>query len=151
MISIGAVFGGPELRDSAIDIAIRSAQKAIFDARGEFCSGGIPSINVVFHVSGSLSKPDWDGLRDAKFSKKQLLLMVQVAVPEDMNYNDKVIDYVVKSLRGANAIAFEFYRQKNMDYPLREAEKLVSEIKERLIERKDDIACAAEGKKHEQN
>ncbi|MAX38772.1 MAG: hypothetical protein CME33_19620 [Gimesia sp.] len=40
---------------------------------------------------------------------------------------------MIESLYGANAVAFEFFRQKNMNYPLEDAEKLVSNVEAKLF------------------
>jgi hypothetical protein len=132
MISVGAVFRGEELRGSKIQVAITAAMKACPDFEKEFEVGSFPAVNVVFHVPGSTGSPDWDGLRDAKFSRQQQLLMVQVAVPESVVESANPEDFVIESLYGANAVAFEFFRQKNMDFPLAEAEQLVASIESRM-------------------
>jgi hypothetical protein len=44
--------------------------------------------------------------------------------------SESALDYVIKELHGANALAFEFYRQKGIQFPLAEAEKLVTRIGE---------------------
>lgn len=111
-----------------MDSAIRAATKAAIKLRGDFKIGSKPTINVVFHVPGSLGCLDWDGIRDAKYSRKQKLLMIQVAVPENIGASITPEDFVIQSLYGANAIAFEFFRQKGIAFPLAEAEQLVSEM-----------------------
>ena len=132
MISIGYDLYGPELDGSPIDLALRAAMKIAAELRGDFEFGSSPAVNVVFYVPGSLGSPDWDGLRDAKFSRRQQLLMVQVAVPENVVESSDPEDFVIESLYGANAVAFEFFRQKNMDFPLAEAEQLVAKIESRM-------------------
>lgn len=128
MISVGAVFRGEELKGSKIQRAITAAMKACPD----FEIGSCPAVNVVFHVPGSLGSPGWDGLRDAKFSPRQQLLMVQVVVPETIVESESPKGFVIESLYGANAVAFEFFRQKNMDFPLAEAEQLVASIESHM-------------------
>ena len=61
MISIGTIFEGPELKESAIDSALRRLGKAAIDVRGDLELGEHPAVNVVFHVPGSLGRPlnDW--------------------------------------------------------------------------------------------
>jgi hypothetical protein len=58
--------------------------------------------------------------------------MVQVAVPEELVESEMPEPFIIESLHGANAVAFEFFRQKGMDYPLAEAEELVDKIEERM-------------------
>lgn len=130
MISIGAIYRGPELDESAVNAAIRRVGKAAIAARGNFAVGQCPSINVVFYVPGSLGKPDFQYISEGKFSRKQQLLLVAVPVPEEEVSNDDVMDFLIESLHGANAVAFAFFRRKGMDYPLKEAEALVAEIRE---------------------
>lgn len=132
MIALGGVFRGPELKGSLVDQTIKEVGKVATELRGDFEFGSGPAVNVVFHVPGSLGSPDWDGLRDAKFSRQQQLLMVQVAVPENVVESENPEDFVIESLYGANAVAFEFFRQKNMDFPLAEAEQLVANIESRM-------------------
>ena len=132
MISIGCDLFGPELDKTPIDLALRVGMKIAAELRGNFEFGSRPAVNVVFYVPGSLGSPDWDGLRDAKFSRQQQLLMVQVAVPENIVESANPEDFVIESLYGANAVAFEFFRQKNMDFPLAEAEQLVASIESRM-------------------
>ena len=134
MISIGSVLKGPELRDSPIDRAIMAALRAAKELRGDFEFGSTPAVNVVFYVPGSTGSPDWDGLRDAKFSRQQKFLMVQVAVPEDAVESPAPEDFVIGSLYGANAVAFEFFRQRKIEYPLADAEALVEQIESRIRE-----------------
>ena len=143
MISIGAIYGGPELDDSIIEHAINLAQKTAIKIRKDFKIGSSPAVNVVFHVPGSISSPDWEWLRDAKFSRRDQLLMVQVAVPEEVVESSHPEKFIIDSLYGANAVAFEFYRQKGIDYPLADAEQLVEEIEKRLTASRQSMNTTA--------
>ncbi|MCA8992497.1 MAG: hypothetical protein KDA88_10980 [Planctomycetaceae bacterium] len=128
MIALGSVYRGPELPGTRIDLAITKAMNAAAELRGSFEFGSGPAINVVFHVPGSLGKPDWDGLRDATYSRKLQLLMVQVAVPDDVVESPGLETFIIEGLYGANAIAFEFFRQKKLTFPLADAERMVVSI-----------------------
>jgi len=134
MIAIGWILGGPEQDGSSIDRAIRVVAKAAVQVIGDFEFGTSPATNVVFHVPGALSRPDFDFIRDAKFSRKQKLLIVQVPVPGEVVASDSPMDYLIESLYGANAMAFEFFRQKGMEYPLAEAEARVAKVKNRAVQ-----------------
>lgn len=129
MISIGSVLKGPELSGSPIDRAILAVTKATAELRGAFIFGSTAAINVVFYVPGSTGRLDWVGIRDSKFSRQQQLLMVQVAVPDEIVKSTKPHEFVMECLHGANAIAFEFFRQKGIQFPLAAAEKLLIEVK----------------------
>jgi hypothetical protein len=129
MISIGAHHGGPELRGTRIEVAITAAMRAAIELDESIDEGTVPALNVVFCTPGSVvGKPDWDHGRVAKYSPKSKLVLVQIAVPNDVVHSGTALDFVIGELHGANALAFEFYRQKKMDFPLAEAERLVMEI-----------------------
>jgi len=131
MITIGAHHGGPELVGTQIEKAITAAMRGAIEARLPWVEGSTPAVNVVFCTPGSImGHPDWDHGRVGKYSAKSKLVLVQVAVPGNVVTSNTALDYVVDELHGANALAFEFYRQRNMAYPLREAEQLVAKIRE---------------------
>src|SRR5690242_4632491 len=79
MMGIGAIHGGPELAGAPIDKAIRRLGKT----RGPFEKSGSGALDIVFHVPGSLLKPEFTGVRTARFSRKERKLMLQIAVPEE--------------------------------------------------------------------
>lgn len=132
MISIGSVMNGPELDGSETDRLISTVMKAAIKYRDSTAYETGPAINVVYHVPGSLGAPDWEGIRDAKFSRKRQLLMVQVAVPKDQVNSPTLKQYLIDSLHQANAVAFQFFHQKGLVFPLADAESLVQRIAERL-------------------
>ena len=134
MISIGSIFSGPELKESAIDTAIKRLTKAAIDVRGDFVLGQHPSVNVVFHVPGSLGGPGSEYIQTGKFSRKQQLLLVAVPVPDTEVSNDQVMDFLIDSLKSANAVAFDFFRNKGLNFPLAVAEEMVGKIYERVSE-----------------
>jgi hypothetical protein len=127
MISIGGYYHGPELKNSETDRVITSLMKA-----ATFELGKDPEINVIFYVPGSLGGPDWEGIRDAKFSRKQQLLMIQVAVPAKMVNSPQLKAFLIENLHQANALAAEVFRKKGLEYPFSVAEKLVDQITQRL-------------------
>lgn len=132
MISIGAVYNGPESKDSWAYERIGRTMRAAMNLRGWFEVGHFPAINVVFYVPGSFGKVDFDEIRDAKFSRKKQYLMIQVPVPEDQVNSRSLDDFLIKSLHGANLIATQFFQEKGMAYPFQEAEELVNKIENEL-------------------
>lgn len=132
MISIGAVYHGPELQGSEINRAIMTVSKVMKEFRGTLKTGEIPWVNAVFVISGSLGKVDFSGLDYGEYSKKDKGVVVKIAVPAEVAIGDKLIDFVIDSLRGANAMAFEYFRQKGEIFPLKDAEDLVSQVSSRL-------------------
>lgn len=129
MISIGIHLKGPELSKSPIDQALTAALNAAIDARGEFRVGDEPSVNVVFLVPGSLGVADFDFLREGKFSAKDKLLLVEAPVPQRAMNAESIRSFIIDSLHGANAVAFDFFRRRGKEeFALEKAEALVKRI-----------------------
>jgi hypothetical protein len=137
MIAIGCVYGGPEFQDSASTKTSRAVMNAVYDVRGNTYEDlTIPKVNVVYFFHGTLSTPEWTGLRDGTFSRKRKLLMIQVAVPEDLNDTQELEPFLLDSLRKANALALRVYHKKGLEYPLAQANELVDKVEQRLKEQK---------------
>lgn len=132
MISIGAVYHGAELQGSEINRAIMAASKILKDFRVELGQIKTPWVNAVFVVSGTIAQVDFEGLEYGDYSKKDKGIVVKVAVPKKVANGKDITRFIIDSLRGANAMAFEFFRQKGEDFPLREAEDLVTKVSEKL-------------------
>ena len=80
VLSLGSVVGGTTPTNRAWRDAIRELTRRVIEERTDIDSP--LNVNVVFHVPGNVIKPDFTGARTARFSKKDALLMVQVALPE---------------------------------------------------------------------
>ena len=135
MIFIGSVLGGPELQGSPVDQQISELMDVAAELRGPFVLGSCPAVNVVFLVPGSRVEPDFDGLLDGTFSAAQQLLTVEVAVPEEELESETLTPFLVQSLQGANAVAFHYFDELGVNFPLREAEQLVQEIGDSMRQR----------------
>jgi hypothetical protein len=134
MIFVGAHHGGPELDGTPVDRAITAAMRAAIDARSDQEPGSAPAINIVFCTPGSITgQPKWNSGRVVRYLPKSKLLLIQVAVPVDIVASDAALDFVIRELHGANALAFEFFRRKQLNFPLADAERMVSRI-QRLAE-----------------
>ncbi len=64
-------------RDAARELTMRMAE-----VRGDLATP--LNVNVVFHIGGRSFKPEFSGVRTGSFSKRRSLLMVQVALPEEV-------------------------------------------------------------------
>jgi hypothetical protein len=82
VFSIGSIVGGPTSANRPWREAITSLTRRIAAARIG-CSAPL-NVNVVFQVPGDVLQPDFVGVRTGRFSRKDPLLMVQVAVPIDV-------------------------------------------------------------------
>lgn len=81
-LSLGWIIGGSTSANKSWNKAIRDLCDRIDDA-GKGMDAPL-NLNVVFHVPGNMLKPEFDGVRTGRFSKARSLLMVQVAVPEEV-------------------------------------------------------------------
>jgi len=93
------------------------------------------SLDVVFHVPGSLIAPDYDGVRTGTLSRKRRLLQVQVAVPRDLDDRDEVVEIarsLVLLLRNAVRIARPVFDRARIPYRQDEYERLVDGIERAL-------------------
>lgn len=132
MISIGTFLYGPELQESLISHRLTHASKALIKIRGPLILGEQPVLNVVFVLAGTLGSPSFLGIMYGKYSKKDQALAIQVAVPDTVTRSENPDHFIIDSIRGANAMAFEFFRQKGLHYALSEAEDITSELNQQL-------------------
>jgi hypothetical protein len=114
MLYIGTVEGGPELSDCKICKRISSLISLAIALRKEYMDD-TSALNVVFHISGSILSVDFSGLRTAKFSKKEKMLMIQVAVPKGLKKSE-IDDFLITSLRQAASLAISVFKKAKLDF-----------------------------------
>ncbi|MEF9416634.1 hypothetical protein ABXT21_19680 [Ralstonia sp. SM1864_UCD524_TZ4] len=129
MISIGAVYLGPEHQGSEVHATITSAIEILkaLHAPGDVES---PLVNAVFVVTGSQGAADFDYPQYGEQSSTKVV--VQLPVNGTGLSGQELIDEVVDGLRGANAMAFEYFRQRGEVFRLRDAEALVTQLATQL-------------------
>jgi hypothetical protein len=135
MIGIGNQFGGPEHLDKncLIRATLDRAMNIASDLRAANYDDGTKSwINPIFIVPGSISKPDFQGLKLGHFSRKKKGLVVMIAVPESVALGKAVPEFVVASLKDAAHVAAAHFKSKGISFPLDEAEQLIAGIEARL-------------------
>ena len=130
MMYIGAVFGGPEGFRSKVAASIFKI-KRLMGEQGEGTSG---SLDIVFDVPGSITGPDYEGIRTGSLSRKMALLQVQIAVPSDLNGKEQVeIDrFIVNSLRHAARIARPVFERAKISYSQEQYDAIVHRIERAL-------------------
>ena len=115
MIFLGAVYGGPEIRTSSFH--------RVLGGLVDLTAGAEPqetgSLEVVFHVPGSIIAPDFQGLRTGTLWRKKRKLAVQVAVPPAILAADDVElrAFLMSSLREAIATAAPVFERAKIPYP----------------------------------
>ena len=145
MIHVSEFLGGPELRYSHFSDSMEGIG---FPAPGEPWPkpGAAPdplgrrprdlrnvgSLDLVFHVPGSILKPEHTGLRTGRFSRKERMLQIQIAVPEDLMESPGLRGYIVQSIRMAVEIAEPRFNKAGIPYPKAEYTSQVDELARRL-------------------
>lgn len=131
MIYIGRVYGGPELRGSAIDRCISKLVKL----RGSGVEGEAGSLDIVFHVPGSIDGPDYAGVRTGRFSKKERMLQIQVSVPREIVAAEEpaIEAFLLQALTEAIEIARPVFSRASIPYPEQEYLALVDRLKHGLV------------------
>lgn len=124
MLYIGGIYGGPE------GTRVGSAISKLKRLRGDEQIKNSGSLDVVFHVPGSIVSPDYEGVRTAIFSKKRRLLQVQVGVPPDLDRLDQceIEQFLLSSLREAVQIAQPVFDKAKIPYQRDEYERLLDRI-----------------------
>jgi hypothetical protein len=79
-------------------------------------------VNVVYHIPGDVLRPQFDGVRTAKFSKAQRLLMVQAALPDDVA--DDPAAFVRRALKACIEEAETWARDRGIAQALPELHEL---------------------------
>jgi hypothetical protein len=80
-LSIGVVID-PSVENRPWRDAARELTIGVAEARADLVTP--LNVNVVFHIGGRSFNPEFSGVRTGSFSKRRSLLMVQVALPEDV-------------------------------------------------------------------
>ena len=147
MMYVGYVLGGPELSYSNFT---RATSGISFPIPGEPwpVPGRAPNptvayserhdprpvggLDLVFHVPGSILKPPFAGMRTGKFSRKERLLQIQIAVPEAQLDAPSLRQYLVDSVRSAIHLAVPKFIKAGIPYLPEEYLAQVDQLELRL-------------------
>jgi len=117
MISVGMILGGPE--PQAFDREVRSFMRFCRENRARGFAES--EINIVYHVPGSLGKPDYAGVRAGKFSKKERCLMIQVSVEvefAELEDSKKIRQYIFETADEALGIGKSGLERNGVAYEI---------------------------------
>ena len=89
-------------------------------------------INIVFHVPGSVVKPDYSGIRTGRFSVKEKTLMIQVSVPENVMDSPELDSFFQKSMIEAIHLAKGYFEKKKLQFDEVEYLRIIQETRDRL-------------------
>jgi hypothetical protein len=122
VLSIGSMVGGATPENKAWRDALSELTTLVRTARA-----GVDAplnLNVVFHVPGNLLQPDFSGVRTGRFSRKNALLMVQVALPSEAP-ND-ALAYLRAAVLEAIAEAARWADKKRVPIDVEQLESILS-------------------------
>src|SRR5262249_11411991 len=90
--------------------AVRRLGSHVIALRGDLSSP--LAVNVVYQIPGRFLEPEFEGVRSGRFSRREALLLVQVALPSDVPSNASA--EVRRFLRDAIVLAEHFAQQEGM-------------------------------------
>lgn len=106
LLAIGMNTGGLSPANQLVDEALASYMRMVMKERGLFPNEGL-RINIVFHVPGPISQPDYEGIHATKFDKKNDRVLIVAAVPATLKF-DEVSSYFADVLREARQMAIDY-------------------------------------------
>jgi hypothetical protein len=132
MISIGVVNGGPECL--AFSVQLRKL--------GAFCHGldWNPAdefgINLVYHLPGSVLKPDFIEIEESRLSKKRRLLMIMIAVEEEFLTvpQHEMLNYIYETADEAIGVAKSRLDRARLSYEMSSDRQRLDEWRASVLE-----------------
>ena len=136
-ISTGLVLGGPEMVESAVCSAIKKKGLLMQSRCPLYCEDVTEAgLNIVFYTPGSLFQPDWEGVRTGRFSRKQKLLMIQAAVPEEMVSSKNIGPFLCEMMRQGVVEAKPVFEKAKIPFDAEAFTKFIDDIEVELGWRK---------------
>lgn len=126
VLSIGCVQGGTATRARLWAEAAMSLSRRVRELR-EGATSPL-ALNVVFHVAGEVSSPDFVGVRTGRFDRKASELLVQTAVPDEVpqDRDALLLDLIDEAIEKATEFAL---RKKLTEAPLAELRRLAWQLR----------------------
>lgn len=108
-LALGAIAGGTSA-SRAWEMAVKRLAKRIIEVRTGVTTP--LAVNVVYQIPGEHAQPDFVGVRSGRFSRKDLRLLVQVALPPEptADADAEALDYLNQAL----ALAADFARKEGL-------------------------------------
>lgn len=127
LAGIGIRFYGAEARRTRFGKLVTAAARLV--GTGE--AGG-PAVGICFHLPGEYGAPRFEHGKVASYRREQRVVFIDIPVRSEVLDSDEALRGLVLALRGANALAFEFFKGKGEDFDLRAAENEVSALEKKL-------------------
>ena len=106
LLAIGISTGGMSPANQLVEEALAGFMRMVIKERAAFPNEGM-RINVVFHVPGPISQPDYEGVHATKLDRKNNRVLIVAAVPDTLKF-DEVSGYFADVLREARQKAIEY-------------------------------------------
>jgi hypothetical protein len=115
---LGAILGGPELLDKDFDRAVSRicARKDYWQSK--LVQPTDAALNVVFRYPGTISQPDFVGMRVGRFIKKENRLEILVAVPREVLLSDTFSQHYGSLLKEAIAEGKKVFEKRGIPFSL---------------------------------
>ena len=124
VLSLGTVYGGTLEVDGLWRPVIQRLRRQVMAAREGVTSA--LCVNVVYHVTGHIWAPDFEGVRTGSFSRMKMHLIVQAALPTEPIQDRRTV--LLCLLRDAVVEAEEFARQRKIADGLPEIRGIVEAV-----------------------
>jgi hypothetical protein len=112
-LSVGVVTGGVRASREWSQ-AVLGVARRVAELRGDATSP--LSVNIVYHIPGEVFTPDFEGVRTGRYSAKETLLLIQVAIPTEPPTGPRpdALAFVLEQLEAAVGLADEFARKREL-------------------------------------
>lgn len=127
-------LGGPNVEFTLAAKTSRSIFRLKQQCHDRFISPDAASLDIVFEYPGTISRPEFEGMKQGKYSKKQRKLQLWVAVPERMLNSVEFADFYFESLEATLNYAKQKFESSQIAFPLEEYHSLILEMAKRYRE-----------------
>jgi hypothetical protein len=126
LLAIGIATGGMSPANQLVDEALSGFMRTVMKERSAFPNEGV-RLNIVFHIPGPISQPDYEGIHATKFDKKNQRVLVVAAVPESLKF-DEVSKYFVEVLRQARHEVTGYLAKRKVTTPTNQLDGLIDHL-----------------------
>jgi hypothetical protein len=111
---IGSISGGRAW--SEFEGRLQQIKQQVIVAREVSETSDTGSIDLVFDIPGDVWRPDYTGLRTGRFSRKQKILQIQVAVPREDLAADEAEEFIFDSMTAAIEMAAAVFEKAKIAF-----------------------------------
>lgn len=131
-IYISIVIGGPTRENRVIRNALDRVGRRVDEV--EFTPAeGEAGVEIEFHVTGDLLAPDYEGMRTGRWSNKDNVQVVQIAVPTalEKGEEDEVVTELLRMIPEAVELAAQRLAHRRIKLDLSQARSIAGAVSPR--------------------